>query len=297
MTRRSGPGAILSVLVGFLAWSTVVTGQVIELRVEAPPALQPLADRVRAMDIDAMARALDRAGLDLPPRVHITLIPNDDPRARATSGWIVAQAFGTDSFIIFPARVSSYPYESLEGVVLHEIVHLALTVKAGAALPRWFHEGVAVSVETGWGLGSEMRLLWAAARGPAIDDVGRLFESSSQPDTAAAYLLAAALVEDIRSRHGPAVPGAIAAHVAKGTSFERAFWIETGDTVDEAAARAWVAYRGWSHWLPFFTSPSALWSWILVLAFVAFAVRVHRRRTRRRQWGEEEEESEEAGEP
>lgn len=270
-------------------WPAAAAARQAGLTVDAPPALARLADRVRAMDPDALERPLVRAGLEMPARVHITLIPDDDVRARATPRWVVGQAFGSNAIIIFPDRISSYPYDSLESVVLHEIVHLALNARAGGRpLPRWFHEGVAVSVESGWGLGSQVRLLLAAGRGPALDDVSRLFRSESQPDTMLAYLLAAALVEDIRQRHGPAAPGAIAGLVSRGEAFDQAFLLETGVTVDAAAAAAWSTYRGWRRWMPIVAGPAGLWSWILLLAFIAFVARLRRRRQRRRQWDEEE---------
>lgn len=276
------------------AGASSAMSQPLDVGIDAPPALAPLAARIEAMNPEAMARALAMAGLDLPPAIHVTLIAEGERRAAQTPRWVVAQAFGIDRIVIYPSRISAYPYESLEGVVLHEVAHLALERAAeGGSLPRWFHEGVAVSVESGWGLGSQLRLLLATVRGPLVDDVDRLFASGSQPETATAYMLAAALVDDVRRRHGRAVPGAIARRVARGTGFDRAFWIETGDTVDEAAARAWSAYRGWRHWLPALVSPAALWSWILGLAFVAFAVRVYRRRRRRRMWTEEADADEE----
>jgi hypothetical protein len=271
-------------------WPVAAGARQFELTVDAPPALAAMAARVREIDAAAFERSLSRAGLDLPPRVLITLVPNADARARGAPPWVVGRAFGTGRIEVFPERVSSYPHDSLESVVLHEIVHLALNARAGGRpLSRWFHEGVAVSVEAGWGLGSQVRLLWAAAREPAIDDVTALFESDAQPDTTTAYLLAAALIEDVRRRHGPAVPGAIAGRVARGASFDRAFEAETGETVHQAAGRAWAAYRGWGRWLPIVTGPSALWGWILALAFIAFCLRLRRRARRRRLWDEEDE--------
>jgi hypothetical protein len=278
--------AVLVVLT--LLQPSVAAAPPFDLTIDAPPSLDRLSERLRGVEPAALGRALAAAGLELPPRVHLTLLAEEDPRARAAPRWMVARAFGVDTIVIFPSRISAYPYDSLESVFLHEITHLALNARAGGRpLPRWFHEGVAVSVESGWGIGSQARLLLAAARGPAIDDVSRLFRSESQPDTTTAYLLAAALVEDLRDRHGLDLPGRIAAHVSRGAAFEEAFRRETGEGVDAAAARAWRTYRG-LRWLPVVTGAAGLWGWILVLAFVAFAVRLHRRRERRRRWQEEE---------
>ena len=259
------------------------------MRVDAPPALEAAARRVRDIDRRELAGALAGAGLEIPPRVHVTLIAEDEPRARSTPRWIVGRAFGVDRVEIFPQRVASYPYDSLDAVVRHEIVHLALARRAGGSpLPRWFHEGVATTVEGGWGVREQLRLLLAALDRPTITDVDRLFASESSPETTQAYLLAAALVNDVRDRHGPAVPGRIARRVASGGGFETAFRRETGETVDQAAARAWIGYRRISRWMPTITSPAAVWTFILALSFVAFLAQMRRRVRQRRKWAEEE---------
>ena len=266
--------------------ATAQRGQV-DLTVEAGPSLGPLADRVRNIDRQRLAIALAQAGLNAPRQVRVTLIPEDDARARATSRWIVGVAFGSRDVAIFPARVGPYPYDSLESVVSHEVVHLALAAQAGGGpLPRWFHEGVATSVEQGWGVTSQVRLVLATVGNPGLADLGRLFESESEQETVSAYLLAAALVSDIRERHGAAAPGAIVDRVARGTRFAEAFVLETGETPGEAAARAWSPYRRWTSWIPVVTSGSALWFGILTLAFISFLATLRKRAQRRRQWDE-----------
>jgi hypothetical protein len=175
-------------------------------------------------------------------------------------------------------------------VLRHEVVHLALEAQAdGRPLPRWFHEGVAVSVETGWNVGGDLRLLLRAAEDPGLADLARLFASDMRFESADAYRLAAALVTDLRERGGAAAPGAIAAHVGRGVGFTQAFAMEIGETPDAAAARVWAGYRRWSAWVPVATSESAVWMFILALAVAAFATRLRKRARQRRQWEEEEE--------
>jgi hypothetical protein len=171
----------------------------------------------------------------------------------------------------------------------HEIVHLALNLRAGGGpLPRWFHEGVATSVEAGWSVTDQLRLLMATLRDPEIADVSRLFRSDARSETTLAYLLATVLVDDLRERHGATLPGRVAAHVARGVAFPQAFVLETGETPDAAAVRAWVAYRRWTNWLPAVTSGSALWVLILLLACLAFIAGRRRRAQRRRAWDDED---------
>ena len=262
----------------------------VQLSVDAPPSLASAEARIRAIDGQELSEALARAGLEMPDDVRVELIPEDDERARGVPSWIVGSAFGTGDIVIFPGRIASYPYDSIESVLRHEMVHVALAARAGGgALPRWFHEGVATSVEAGWGVRDQLRLLVAMASEPRLPEIARLFESDSQPATTLAYLLAAASVDDLRGRHGAAVPGAIAARVADGVPFHRAFAIETGESPATAAATAWAGYRRWVAWLPALTSPNAAWTLILVLAFLAYVARLRQRPRRRRQWDEEGE--------
>ena len=267
---------------------TVIAPEPAGQRVNGPVSLEPTAQRLRNLDSQPIAEALQQAGLELPPRVRVTLMRDDDPRAAAMPSWFVGVAYGVTDIIIFPERVLSYPYDSLESVMRHELVHLALNGRAGGRpLPRWFHEGVAVSIESGWQIGDRFRLVVAAASGPPLDDVTRLFASEARPDTAEAYLLAAALMDDLRRRHGAAFPGRVAARVAAGVPFDSAFELETGETPSGAADRAWRSYRRWTTWLPLATSGSAVWGLILVLAFAAFFVQLWKRAQRRRQWDDE----------
>ena len=256
--------------------------------VAAPASLEPAARRIRNLDAQPIAEALQQAGLELPPRVRVTLVTRDDPGASNIPTWFAGFASGVTDIVIFPDRVGSYPYDSLESVVRHELVHLALNARAGQRpLPRWFHEGVAVSVESGRRVGDRVLLTVAAVSGPPLDDVTRLFASDARPDTAEAYLLAAALMDDLRRVHGAALPGRVAARVAAGVPFDRAFELETGETPALAADRAWRTYRLWTRWLPVVTGPSTLWGLIVLLAFVAFFVTLSKRAKRRRQWDDD----------
>ena len=260
-----------------------------DVTVRAPASLTAMAERVRDVEWPPLEEALVRAGLEPPPRVRVTLVGEDDPAARATPSWIVGQAFGSLDVVVFPARVGAYPYSSLESVLWHEVVHLALSVQArGQPLPRWFHEGVAMSIERGWGFTSQVRLGLAAAGEPGLADLGRLFNSNAEPETARAYLLASTLIADLRQRHGAAAPGAIVGLVSQGIPFPRAFELHTGETQEAAAARVWRLYQGWTSWIPVVTGASALWIAILGLAVIAFVASRARRRRRRERWDEEE---------
>ena len=271
--------------------------QPVTLSIDAPDSLAAAADRIRRIDFASFARTLSTAGLPMPGEIDIALIARGDSRTAAIPGWVVGLAAGTRHVIIFPDRIGPYPHDSLETVVRHEVVHLALNSAAGGRpLPRWFHEGVAVTTESGWGARDEMRLLLAALDPPSIADLQRLFASEAYPDTTQAYLLSAALVEEIQRRHGRDVAGEIARRVASGLSFDAAFRAATGESSDAAADRAWQNYRRVSRWFLVATNPSTVWSFILLLAAMAFALRLRRSRQLRRRWAAEEEQEREASE-
>ncbi len=280
---------VLLALAGALAWGPT-PAPALDLQVDAPPALAVVAARVRAVDQPGLERALAGAGLAVPALVRVTLVPEGDPWARRVPPWVVGIALPPADVVVFPDRVIAYPYDSLESVVRHEIAHLALDAAAGGSgVPRWFHEGVATSVETGWGVTSQFRLALAAIDRPAVADVTRLFSTGARPDSERAYLLATALVDDLRRRHGANAPGEIAARIAQGASFERAFLEVAGETVEVATDRAWSGYRRWAVLLPIVTGPSAAWVFIMVLAAIAFAARMRQRARRRALWGEDDE--------
>ena len=289
-TRARAAAAVLLIVA-----STLPLGaQDVLLDVHAPARLSAAAGRLRASDYSALRRTLEAAGLRFPERISATLVATDDERVARIPPWVVGLASGTEHVMIFPERIGPYPYDSLESVMRHEIVHLALNDRAGGRpLPRWFHEGVAVTLESGWSTRDDLRLLLAALDPPSMADIARLFASDAYPDTTQAYLLSAALVDDIRNHHGSGAIGGIAQQFAAGLSFEAAFAAATGESVDTAADRAWRGHRRLSRWVPVLTSPSAAWTLIMALAAVAFVVRLRRVRELRRRWEEEEEADEE----
>lgn len=283
-TRVSARAAAVLILLGALARPAYPA----DVTIDASPSLAPVAERIRAVDLVRLDADLTRTGLAMPPRIRVMLISEDDPRSRAIPSWIVGLATGEQDVVIFPQRVLPYPHDSVESVFRHEVAHLALAARAGGRpLPRWFHEGVAIAVDEGWSVSGRLRLLLEMLGNPAITDLTRLFTSGTRPDAAQAYGLAAALVDDVQRRHGAEAPGAIAARVAEGVPFVRAFELETGESPDAAASRAWRGYRRWTAWVPAFTDGSTVWAAILALATAAYLVRRRQRARRRQRWDEE----------
>jgi hypothetical protein len=282
-SRRS---AIVLTALAALVSSAARADTVLVFDPASPPAL---VSRVRAIDLGRLDADLDERGLDLPSRLDVALLANDDERGRNVPPWVVGLALEPAQIVIFHERVLPYPYDSLESVFRHEVTHLALTARAGGLpLPRWLHEGVAMSVDRGWDTSSRLRLLLEMTGSPATADLARLFVSASQPAAARAYGLSAALVADIERRHGRAAPARIAGRVASGVPFSAAFAQETHETPDEAAERAWRGYRRWTMWVSALTGEGAIWGVIVILAIVAAIVQARRRSRRRARWDDAE---------
>jgi hypothetical protein len=259
------------------------------VRISAPPSLAWAANRIREIDPRPLEEGLARAGLEFPHNVHVTLVSEDDPRASSWPRWVVGVADPPADVVIIPGRATRYPYDSLESVVRHEVAHLALTQRArGRPLPRWFQEGVAVSVEAGFGFADQARLLAAVASRPDIADVGRLFAAGTEAEATSAYLLATALVADVRRRHGQHVVGAIAERVGTDVPFDQAFADATGETVAMSTVAAWAGYLRWTRWILALDRLVSTWTLVLLLAAVAFAVQRRRRAQRRKLWDDED---------
>lgn len=284
---RRGLAVVFTVLAALHLHATFARADtVLSFDGASPPAL---ASRIRAIDLTRFGAELGARGLEIPPRLDVTLLSESDDRARSVPPWIVGLAIEPTGIVIFHERVLPYPYESLESVFRHEVTHLALSARAGGQpLPRWLHEGVAMSVDRGWDTRGRLRLLLEMTGNPATGDLTRLFASASQPGTAQAYGLSAALVADIERRHGKAAPARIAGRVALGIPFTTAFEQETGDTPDEAAEGAWRAYRRWTTWVSAITSDASIWGVIVTLAIVASIVQARRRSRRRARWDQQE---------
>jgi len=276
---------VLTVLASLLA-SAARADTVLVFDSASPPAL---VSKIRGIDLGRLDADLEDRGLELPSRIDVALLANDDERGRDVPPWVVGLALEPAQIVIFHERVLAYPYDSLEAVFRHEVTHLALTARAGGrTLPRWLHEGVAMSVDRRWDTAGRLRLLLEMTGNPATADLTRLFASASQPATAQAYGLSAALVADIERRFGRTAPARIASRVASGVPFPLAFEQETHQTPDDAAAGAWRGYRRWTMWMSALTGEGAIWGVIVILAIVAAVVQARRRARRRARWDEAE---------
>ena len=264
----------------------------IELVVDAPAELESVAAQVRDFDTTRLAGVMRLTGIqDAERPIRIVLMPEPSATARDTPEWVAAFADSAhDLVVLFPGRIGSYPYGTLEGVVYHEVAHVLVNRAAnGRRVPRWFNEGLASAAEQTWGLGDRSRFTLELLVGGALTatQLETLF-GQGRRDVARGYVLSEALVRDILQRHGSLTAARLLSRMGDGTSFEAALYATTGLTISEHVRLFWDRHAVWKRWIALAGHPFTLWSFATFLALVAIWRHRRRRFERRQQWEMEE---------
>ena len=276
----------------------VLLGQAAELTsppqlvIEGPAELGAVKTRLESFDTRRMADIVRLVGLRTPGGpIRIELATESSDWASAVPSWVAGLAMDqSNTVVIFPSRSPSYPDDSLDDVVRHEVAHILISRAAsGRPVPRWFNEGLAMSVEHGWRFGDRTQLFYQLVSGSreTLDMLDRLFQGTRN-DSTRAYLLSGAFVRQLLSNYGENAGARILEKVARGVSFEAAFSDVTGRSPTVADAEFWDSQRVWTTWIPIVFSQEVLWMGVTVLALLA--IRAIRRRNARlqKQWEEEE---------
>jgi hypothetical protein len=284
--RRAG------ILLLFLLAGSPAAAQVPELIVEAPPALQGTAARIRGLDPQHLEDASRLAGLfRAGPPVRVILAPEGSPLAKQVPPWVSGFADPAAGVVVLlPARAPSFPDSSLEDLLRHEVAHVLIGKAAGGRpLPRWFQEGLAMIAGQTWGLEERSRLTLAllADRRISLTELDSRF-AGDERTVQRAYTVAGAFVRDLVQSRGARVPGEILAGVAEGLPFEEAFQRAAGMSLAEAETSFWDRQTFWYRWVPLLTSSVFLWILITLLALWAIRHRRARDAAQHRIWDEEE---------
>jgi hypothetical protein len=262
------------------------------LRIDAPASLAAVARRVEQFPVRRLETAMTLAGLthaDTP--IDVLVVAEDSDLARGTPPWISGFADARrNTVVLFPGRARSYPSDSLETLLHHEVAHILFARAAqGRPVPRWFNEGLALAAERPTGIGDRSRLAWTLVRHGAVSlsELEQLF-GNGQASNQRAYAIASALVRDLLRRHGDQGTGRVLALVGQDHPFDQAFEMTTGESLQTAVDRFWSTQRLWGRWIPFLSGPAFLWMVITVLALIAIWTHRRRRAGQRRLWDEEE---------
>ena len=258
--------------------------------ITAPPELQPYVHQIERFDRNRLAPLVRLVGLqDVGAPIDIMLAAEDSELGRQTPSWIAGFASGaTSTIVIFPARSPSYPHDSMEALLHHEVAHILIARAAGdGRVPRWFHEGLALSAERSWGFTDRTRLAVAVVgRRRSISTMSADFDGDATA-AARAYAVSGAFVRDLLARYGSAMPGRVLARLRAGESFDQAFTGATGVPLLQAERLFWRD-SWWYQVIPFITSSLAIWTGIMFLAVIAMRRRAQHRAALRQRWEEEE---------
>ena len=261
-----------------------------EFVIIAPPSLQAAAEGLRQLDTQKLVTVMRVLGLtDAGPPITIALVPEDAAVARQTPSWVAGFANGdAGQIVIFPARTPSYPHDSMESLLHHEVTHVLVSRAApGADIPRWFHEGLAMALEHTWGLRDRSEVAMAVVSGESSLATLDADFRGSPASAARAYGVAGAFVRDLIARHGPGLPARLLTSLAAGASFDDAFRAATSTPLADAERLFWRE-SWWYRVVPFLTSSLVLWMVIVLLAVSARRHRAARRRALRERWEAEE---------
>lgn len=261
---------------------------------DTPARFAPLASRMQQLNPHAVRAAMELVGLqESGPPISIILAPEDSETARQAPSWVSGYALVPSGHIVlFPDRQLSYPYGSLEELLLHELTHVfVVRVTGGQTGPRWFEEGLAMVASGERDLEDRAWGFWIGltATRTSLEEINRLF-SEDPPSVQKAYLLAEALVRYLMASFGPDTPRRILSERANGASFEDAVQSVTGRSLRELESEFWAQQLAWRRWIPVATSSVILWTAIVLLALAALRKQRQRAAAVKRQWEKEEEE-------
>jgi len=266
----------------------------IELRIESPPELSAVRAGLQSIDLRRVPDIATLIGVDSSGRsIQVELVPESFNVARTTPPWVAG--FTTrDNVVIFPSRSPTYPSNTLEDVLRHEIVHaLIWRASGGQSVPRWFNEGLAMEAERERQLGDQSRLLYQLVSGSraSLAELDRLFDGGEN-DQSRAYALSSALVHDILQRHGSSVGAQILERMRGGMTFDEAFSKVVGVLPATAENQFWDRQRIWTNWVPILGSTTMLWIVVTLLALIAIYRRSRLDREIEKRWEKEDSEDE-----
>jgi hypothetical protein len=175
-------------------------------------------------------------------------------------------------------------------VVVHEIAHVVSgRALGGVRTPRWFEEGMAMTLAGEWRLPDRPRISAAAASGDLIplSDLRSGFPGDASR-AMLAYVESYQAVRFLMERSGVTTPGGLVEAIRSAGSFEAAVEGLYGASLQvfEKEARSSFGSRfGWGFLL---TRWNVLFLAIALLLLLAGTLRIRRSRERIRRWAEED---------
>ena len=263
----------------------------VKLQIEASPELTAVRTRLEALPPSSFSDIQEFLGIsETGSVIHVVLMPESSKVARDVPPWISGFAVGESSLVVlFPARSPGYPDQTLEDVLRHEVAHVLIWRAGQRPVPRWFDEGVAMTVERRRRWQDQTQLFYQLMTGGEADlrTLDRLF-AGGENDQTRAYAIAGAFVHDLLSQHGAKTIRDILTRVRSGSEFDGAFAATIGSSPAVAEGEFWHRQRIWTSWVPIISSTTTLYLGVTLLALLAIYMRRRRNREIEEEWAKED---------
>lgn len=263
------------------------------IHLEGPEEVGPVIEQIREIPSESLV-LVDRliGAPDSSTPIEVLIVPEGSALAARTPEWVSGYAIGEISrIVLFPARARQYPDDGIPALLRHELAHILIhRASGGAPLPRWFHEGLALTAGGQWDLEDRSRMTAAMLTSGdlSLQQVEMGFHGT-EAEIQRSYVVSVAFVRHILNRYGADTPRELLGEVARGRSFEEAFLTATGRSLPLVEREFWSSRRVWNRWIPVLTSSVVLWALITMLALWAIRHRRRRAAAIRQMWELEEE--------
>ncbi len=204
--------------------------------------------------------------------------------------WGAGCAFPDRGVIVLRNPVTAPDPLHMEDVVVHEIAHIAAgRVLSGVHVPRWFHEGIAMTLAGEWRLPRSSVLAGAGAAGGLIplDELAVAFPAGAA-DAMLAYSESFYAVRFLMEEAGPATPAEVLFAIAAAGSFEKGVEALSGRTLQVFERDALASFKGRFGWGVFLSRWNVMFVVLALLMLAGGAVRLARSRRLLREWELEE---------
>ena len=252
------------------------------------------AARILEIAVSRGSAAAQSAGLsELGPVTIYVASTADEFRALTYGGvpdWGAGCAFPDRGVIVLRNPITAPDPLHMEDVVVHEIGHIAAgRVLSGVHVPRWFHEGIAMTLAGEWRLPRSSILAGASASGGLIplDELAVAFPAGAA-DAMLAYSESFYAVRFLMEEAGPATPAEVLFGIAAAGSFEKGVEGLSGRTLEVFERDALASFRGRFGWGVFLSRWNVMFVVLALLLLVGGATRLARSRRMMREWELEE---------
>jgi len=235
-----------------------------------------------------------RAGLERLGPVRIYVAATTEEFRTLTYGgvpdWGAGCAFPERGVVVLRNPLSVPDPLRMEDVVVHEIAHIAAgRILGDVRVPRWFHEGIAMTLAGEWRLPMSSGLAGAGASGDLIP-LGELSNGfpAGAADAMLAYSESFYAMRFLMDEADSATPAQILSGIGNASSFEEGLKALTGSSLEDFEREAVASFRRRFGWGVLLSRWNVLFVGLALLLLCGGAVRLARSRRLLRAWEAEE---------